>query len=353
MNFEAEVAKLEKELDREREAKKTAAAKEDYVQAESHKKHELKLEKELKELQERRKNEKGLGPSQDTRSSADPIFRQSLYMGSIDSLLRCDIIEVLRSACIVQVKCMPEKPSCSQAAQAARDLLADDPYNVKKICKLGLVYSSEGMWKHAMNVLLRGWKRVGELTEKRMRVLYLMKLCEASYRQAKIRQAHAVLQDIEEPDDRNDLKSYQILAIRVLAANGEVQQALQMFTKAVEGEDIQLAARILAAVIEELQKAGIYAAAKPLVERIAEEQLPKRFPGVPSGRADAYCSELNMLEAYSDSLRKAAEGSKDKRPGQWMPDQTAVVITACILMICIILYWLEQKSLSRLGIPTS
>eukprot|EP00927_Polykrikos_kofoidii_P055107 TRINITY_DN49417_c0_g1_i1.p1 TRINITY_DN49417_c0_g1~~TRINITY_DN49417_c0_g1_i1.p1 ORF type:complete len:304 (+),score=53.93 TRINITY_DN49417_c0_g1_i1:231-1142(+) len=264
------------------------------------------------------------------------------YLGTIDSWLSSDILEILRTANIRPLKGFGPKSAMSDKSKRVKDKLDANHFNVHLMCELGLIYASEGRWGPAMNVMLRGWKRAKtELQDKRLRHMFLVKLCEASYREGKVKQAQAVLMDIDENDSetlsRDEKKSFQILACRVHAANRDAGRALTMFNAAIANEDLKLGIRILALTVDELRKAGLYGIAKRKLESLAE-----------GGYLE---SHLQMLDAYAEAMERA----EAKREATWFPSvdhfEAKAFIGGCIVLGLILfgygLHCLEQRSLAR------
>eukprot|EP00929_Paragymnodinium_shiwhaense_P068112 TRINITY_DN34234_c0_g1_i1.p1 TRINITY_DN34234_c0_g1~~TRINITY_DN34234_c0_g1_i1.p1 ORF type:complete len:303 (+),score=84.17 TRINITY_DN34234_c0_g1_i1:122-1030(+) len=278
---------------------------------------------------------------------------------STESLLKSDILEVLKTASVRPAKILKKNQGVSLAGQRVKDALQQEPNNIQLICKLGFIYAAEGKWCMAMNVLLRGWKRVGEFKGEQLRVQYLLKLCQASHREGKFRQAQAVLMDVGSIVEASDVLgceeylSYLILACQVSASSKDIPQALKFFNKAVAGRGLRLAARILALVSEPLLAAGAYDAARGIVEAIAEQESDSRFP-------PGYVHpDLTTLDAFAQARKAAREQASrswvqrqlDRPQTELVPlgllGATGVLILS---MLCYGLYWLEQQSLERLAV---
>eukprot|EP00415_Alexandrium_ostenfeldii_P001467 UN1467 len=223
---------------------------------------------------------------------------------------------------------MPSKGT-SDEAQAAREALAEDPYNLHLILELAHKYVTQGHVERAGNVLLRGWKRAGEIEDVHVRFCFLMKLCEVSYLLSRFKQAMAVLQDVAEPADPVERKSYHILSCHVFGANKEVQKTLKAFQKAIEGEDFEMAVRIYALTLTDLKEVGIYSVAKSAIERMA-----------PEGEKD---STLAMLDGFATK-----EPDTSLRPDDIQRYFLMAAAVAAAAVLLGLLYWLEQWSLGRL-----
>mmetsp|Transcript_54000 Transcript_54000/g.150181 ORF Transcript_54000/g.150181 Transcript_54000/m.150181 type:complete len:307 (-) Transcript_54000:28-948(-) len=268
-----------------------------------------------------------------------------LYLGPFHLFLKSDIIEVLKSA-NVRAPLFKGKPGISNEIKSGRDELHVDPYNLRGIARLGFSYASECKWESAMNVLLRGWKRAAEFKDRQLRFHFLMKLAEACHRMEKFRQAHAVLKDIEEPDGTiggdDAVLSYLVLSVRILSANGDVQHALKSFGKAIEGREFNAAVRIWAFCLSGLQKCGAYEAARVSMEALAGDD------GCLNG-------ELRDLDHYASMIRKTQEEANKKTFAQMLQNPNTVFkasvgigIGAAIVLFCVFLYVLEQRSLDGL-----
>lgn len=186
-----------------------------------------------------------------------------LYMGGSARWQEDEIEDILRSSILPRK--MYRMPSLSNKAQKAKNRLAEDPYNMEYLKDLGLIYASEYQWELAANVLVRGMKRVSELKDAGDRLMYLMKLAEASFRCRKFRQAHAVLMDVDVPDDPPEKKAYLLLSCHTYAEIGDSPNALKAFSKALEGEEFESAIKIWAACALRLKAVGVFEAAKNAV----------------------------------------------------------------------------------------
>lgn len=257
-----------------------------------------------------------------------------VYMGNLDNFIDEAIVDVLKmTSRSSKLKNVPI-PSISNEAWQAKDGLAQDPYNLKKINNLGQIYWKEGQHEQCLNVMIRGWKRAGEIEDEVVRFKFLMKICELSMGLWKYRQALAVFRDIAEPSDPKDLKSYLILGTQVWCQNGELQQGLKFFQRAIENESFQFALRVFAIVVVDLKKAGAYEAAKSTMDNLA---------GQP-GNAD-----IAMIDAF-------VEGSANRKAIVTPEMQERQLIIAAVVMGFIVLvgflYWLESRSLASMSFTT-
>lgn len=249
-----------------------------------------------------------------------------LCMPTVDDLVKEDVLDVLKLA--LRPRQPPEKPGLSNTLKAARDALAEDPYNLLLINELGRLYAQEARWDKCANVLLRGWKRASEIKDDKIRFCFLMKLCEVSVRLSQFRQAHAVLQDIEEPTEGFERKAYLVMCVQVYANCGDVQRALKSFQRAIEGETFSRAVRIFALTLFDLQKAGAFQSAKSALEKMS--------PGYHDR------STLQMLETFAER--------QEQKANQWDPTKLLIITgVAVVFMIIVYLLWLlEQWSLNRI-----
>jgi len=264
---------------------------------------------------------------------------------------KSDMIEVLRMASIAHPRkktVCKNQTSLSNELEAARAALRDDPHNMVRIAKLGLMYAAEHKWSMAMNVMLRGWKRAGEFTDRSLRVAFLAKLAEASYMEGKARQAGAVLHDMDaEPEDRDEKMSLQLLVIHIHAANKNIEQALKALGVAIEGKEADLVVRIWALCSQAMSVAGMFEAAKAVVEGVLGTVTPR------SGIQTTYA--MDTVQSYVNQLKKAQEESQNRTFMEKMenPDFAFKALVGAGVAIAGItltwlLYWLEQRSLASM-----
>jgi tRNA threonylcarbamoyladenosine modification (KEOPS) complex Cgi121 subunit len=278
------------------------------------------------------------------------------FLGTVDSWLKSDMLEVLRTASIASPdlkKAFTDKKSLSNELEGARDVLRDDPHNMMKIAKLGLLYAEKCRWSMAMNVMLRGWKRVSEFTDPRLRRAFLTKLAEASLLEGKCLQAAAVLKDLdEEPTERNELKSLQLLRIHAEAGSKQIEKALKALSSAIEGEDHVLVVRIWALSSQSLARTGMFEAAKAVVEGVLGQVTPR------SGHGTA--SAMDTVNHYADALKRAEETKKSMTFMQKMENQDFAYkvimgtgVGFAVFIFSGFFYWLEQRSLASMSLSSA
>jgi len=262
-----------------------------------------------------------------------------LYMGGCAGFKNEDIEDIIRSSVMPRSKVV--QSSTTRTAQIAKDALDEDPYNIELIKNLGLIYSSEHQHDKAANVMVRGWKRSAEITDATDRFNFLMKLSESSFRNRQCRQAYAVIMDVEEPTDYNEKKAYQLLSCHILAEIKEAPKAMQMFSKAIEGEEFDMAIKIWAACAIRLKQVGALEAAKNAL-------MNKARPGQ---QAAMDKSRIETVESWG--IMSASSGtpkslpSLEDGPQKWM---IGVFMGLWLLLIIYVLYWLEGRSLRVLKI---
>lgn len=224
----------------------------------------------------------------------------------------------------------PKHKGLPNKIKVVKDALQEDPYNMMLINELGRLYVCEGRWENGVNVLLRGWKRAGEIPDPKIRFHFLMKLSEGSYRLSKFLQAFAVLQDIEEPASGEDLTTFLVFACQLCSAVGDSQRALRYFARAIEGATFHRAVRALTMAMYDLHKANAFESAQAAVQKLSKTQ----FDG----------QTLSMLHTM---ISKPKPRMEQKDFNKLMI--TIAVVTAVILLIYV-LYLLEQHSLSKIKV---
>lgn len=263
----------------------------------------------------------------------DKVWRKHILpMSDADALKRWDVIDVLKLSGVPAKRIVPAKPGVSDEAQALRNQLVADPYNMFLINELSYVYAKEAHLDKCANVLVRGWKRANEIEDKDVRFRFLLKLCDCSFKLGKFHQADAVIRDIEEPENPRDLRAYLIAACKVYAnkpTNGDLLMSLKAFQRAIDGADSALAVRILAMTCTDLKKVGGYEAAKAAVEKLSQEPQ------------DA--SDLQMLESYVQA-RETKPVKEDRLERNIVVSITVVVVA----MVVYFLYVMEKWSLAKL-----
>jgi len=225
----------------------------------------------------------------------------------------------------------------SEEARIARGALADSPHSLYWMNELGRVYANEAQWDKSEIVLLRGWKRAGEITDPEVRFRFLIKLCEVSYHLQKYRQAFAVLKDIEEPQSGEQLSGFLLLACRVHARSGSYDAAVKSFFRAIRGENLESAMKALALAMHDLQYVGAYEHAKDAVEAIA-------------GPGDATTKEMmiRMLDDAATPRRRPDEISWTRQGFMYLYGCGVAIL---VVFIGLLLYNLEQWSLSARAEP--
>jgi tetratricopeptide (TPR) repeat protein len=224
-------------------------------------------------------------------------------------------------------------PGLQEETKKAKDALTADPFDLSLIHDLGCEYIKEEKWPEATNVLIRGWKRVGEFSEPADRSLYLYQLCEASFACRKYKQAHAVLMDMEEPQDPEFLVDYCVLQCKVFCENGELQKALKAFHKAIDSTTVfDNALHVWSQTLSGLKKVGAYEAAKSAIERKATTNKQQD-----SLKAVATVTDLKDSLAKSE---KQAGTPKFLLVSGWM---------AMLSIIVWALWFLEERSLKAMN----
>uniref|UniRef100_A0A7S0FW96 Uncharacterized protein n=1 Tax=Pyrodinium bahamense TaxID=73915 RepID=A0A7S0FW96_9DINO len=224
----------------------------------------------------------------------------------------------------------------SHAAKKVKDQLTDDPYNMELILELGLAYAQDQQWFQCANVLLRGWKRVGEFQSREVRCHFLMTLCQASMAQRKYRQAMAVMGDIEEPEDEDTFKRCEALKSHVYCCNGDMAAGLKAFHRAIEGQDFESACRIWAMCYPGLKKVGALEMTKSAVEAMTEDEGSK--------------NRLKLIELIAcmkdNCMEEVEQGSR--RASFVMRVFFAALVFTVIVCACYLLHVLESKNAARL-----
>lgn len=266
----------------------------------------------------------------------------SLYLGGTACWKNDGIEDIIRSSVVPRNKHVPL--SITDKARKAKEALEEDPYSLDKLIDLGYIYASEVQYEKAANVLIRGWKRAGELKEPSDRFSFLLKLCELSFRSQQYKQAHAVLMDIEKPDDYYEKKAYQLLSCHVHAEIGDGFSALSVFSKAIDGEAFEDAIKIWAACALRLQKVGAHPAAKEaMLEKARKEQNHYMEHSV-----DSRIQTIEMFATMNDKKSKGLQNLFDLENGiqKWM-------IAVGVMLLCLpfiwCLHWLEGRNLRNMN----
>jgi len=192
----------------------------------------------------------------------------SLYLDALEKYYSEAVADVIKITNRTSKLKNVSVPSISNEAWHARDQLHLDPYNLKLINNLGALYAKEGQHDQCLNVMMRGWKRAGEIPDVHVRFRFLMKIAELSMGLWKYRQALAVYRDIEEPSEPRELKAYLVLGTQLWCNNGDLQQSLKMFRRCIEDEPYRVALRIFAVLARDLKRVGGYEAAKSTMENL-------------------------------------------------------------------------------------
>lgn len=217
--------------------------------------------------------------------------------------------------------------------KAAKDALDNDPYNLQLIFELGEGYIKEEKFSHAANVLIRGWKRMSEIQDHEMRFLFLAKLCHASNEDEKYKQAEAVLEDMEVPEDGMKIDYFR-LKTKVYANNNNMQKALKAFHEGLSTcKDLEEAMPLWVDTLSSLKKVGAYDVAKSAIENLASSEDDKK--------------KLQVMESFCE-LRAtlAAQAPKTMLPRLVVGG----FVSVCFCLIMYLLYVLESKSLSKLNL---
>mmetsp|Transcript_72786 Transcript_72786/g.136008 ORF Transcript_72786/g.136008 Transcript_72786/m.136008 type:complete len:273 (-) Transcript_72786:126-944(-) len=223
------------------------------------------------------------------------------------------------------------KPGLSDAAKAAKDALEGDPFNMDLILKLGIAYMQDDQWDRCANVLIRGMKRMGEFKDLERRNQFGTLLCHASMQTNRYQQALAVLQDMEQPHEKEKLKAFSMLACKVYCYNKRAPDALKALSVLVEGEKGQTLASTWAVLAASFKHAGVYEAAKSCVMK----QL----------RTD---EEKKKLEAM-ETLMQLKDTSTEVQPSFFQSNAFKVCLAVMAVMLIFVLFKLESDSLSKLS----
>jgi len=224
-------------------------------------------------------------------------------------------------------------PGLKHETKAAKDALDQDPYNLSLIFELGEGYIKEDKFSHAANVLIRGWKRMSEIEEHEMRFLFLAKLCHASNECEKYKQAEAVLEDMEAPEDGRKIEYYRIKT-KVYANNNKMQKALKAFHEGLATcKNLDEAMPLWVDTLSSLKKVGAYDVAKSAIENLASNEDDKK--------------KLQVMESFCE-LRATLAAPAPKT----MLPRLAVggFVSVCFCLIMYLLYVLESKSLNKLNL---
>lgn len=256
-----------------------------------------------------------------------------IYMSGFERIVDEAVIDVMkmftRSSKIKSV----DIPSISDQTMSYKDALDKDPFNLRKMNNLAYHYLREGQHELGLNILIRGWKRAGEIPSEEVRFRFLMKAAELSYGIWKYKQALAVFRDITEPPaDSKFRKSYLMLGTQVWSQNGDLQKGLKFFQESVDGESLQVATRVLAIVVLDLKKTGGFEAARSTIENLA-------------GKNDH--PDILMITDFAERC-----GQNRGMLTRGLHDQRNVMILAVgifVVFFFCMLWYLEHKSLSKMS----
>mmetsp|Transcript_125327 Transcript_125327/g.250166 ORF Transcript_125327/g.250166 Transcript_125327/m.250166 type:complete len:279 (+) Transcript_125327:39-875(+) len=222
----------------------------------------------------------------------------------------------------------------SSEAMRCREALQQDPYNLERIFELGLAYAEDSQWEQCANVLLRGWKRVGELQDLETRCQFLLTLCQASVNLGKFRQTLAVLADMEESDEPETKVRVEALRCHANCSIGDSATGLQAFHRAIAGQDFETASGCWALCYPSLQQVGALQATRNAIEDLAADDEDRK--------------KLDLLENLARlkndiTLDMAEDGKANKF---WR--RSAMAMLAILgLVLCCYLYVLEKRSFQQ------
>jgi hypothetical protein len=267
-----------------------------------------------------------------------------MYLSGGTQFKYYDVEDIIRFSVLAKTKAV--LPSLSDKVKAVKDELQRDPYNMQVVKRLGVMYTDDFEWEKAANVMLRGWKRVGELSDRQERFEFLMKLAEASYRNFQFKQASAVLMDVELPEDPWEKLAYYMLCCHVRARSGEGPQSLQAFTKSMEGEGFEAAVRIWAISALSLKIAGTFEVGKNALHakvrsgqnKSLDEAKLKKIERIVTAHVEAKEKEKEKSFSLNDELAELANGKPSKKCLQ-------LLAGLILFFILVVFYWLEQRSL--------
>lgn len=213
-----------------------------------------------------------------------------------------------------------------------KDALADDPFNMDLIYELGCAYADDGHWKQSVNVLLRGWKRLNEVSDPVRCFSFLIVLCAGSYRLKMYRQALGIINEIKEQEDPSLQRIYLTVACQIHCANEDLPHAVKVFRRAVANTDMDTALSIWAGLQSELRNIGADATAKGAVELLVHSEEDR-----------SKLAAFEQLDEITQTLRSG--GKKEQQWPDWRMVWAAIVVLAVILIG--FLYRLEAQSFKR------
>lgn len=227
-------------------------------------------------------------------------------------------------------------PGITNKTKGFKDKLAEDPYDMVKIFELGMAYFEEDKFKEATNVLIRGFKRMSELPDTESRFEYLYYLCFGSFKCQKYKQALAVLMDMEEPEDPENLKHYCVLACMVWCHNDSLQNALKVFHRGLEicGGDEDQALQFWGQTYGHLKKVGAYDAAKSAVDNLVTDPERKK--------------KLEAIDRFGELADQMEQDWKERSDRPVMRILAIVFLVGVLCAIIYGLYVLETRSLKSM-----
>jgi len=271
---------------------------------------------------------------QESESERRP--KPSLYMSGTAGWKNDEVEDIIRKAVLPRTQ---SKRSNSDEAQTAKKRLEADPYNLDRIIDLGYTYASEYQYQQAAQVLLRGWKRVGEIKAPGERFMFLLKLAEVSFCNRQYTQAHAVLMDVEQPQDYYEKKAYQLLSCHAHAEIGDRSSALAVFSKAIDGEEFGTVIKIWSACAIRLKQVGAHQPGK--------EALLKK-----ARRGQNFIMDQSRIEtveswAIMSDTPENTKGWFNYEDGvpKWMVVAFAMFMLSMFMGF---LHWLEKQSLRNM-----
>lgn len=226
------------------------------------------------------------------------------------------------------------KPGTSNEAKKFRDELAEDPFNLQAIFGLGKAYAADEQWERYCNVMLRGFKRVGELESNEDRFEFLATLAKASMNLEKFRQALAVVNDMTEPEDKDDLRGLNLMRTQVYCHNGDLQKGLKAFNACIEGSSFQDAVKAWAACSRGLKQVNGWGVTKNTILKLAETEEEKK-----------QLESIDKLCEFKDDVHKLQTTKTISDLRLWL--LTGFLVFLLVVLISI-LYWFEQRNLARM-----
>jgi lipopolysaccharide biosynthesis regulator YciM len=224
----------------------------------------------------------------------------------------------------------------SKEAKEIKNQLDEDPFNMELIFKLGVAYGSDCQWNKCMNVMLRGYKRVSEFENAGMRFEFLCLLAQASLKEEKYRQALAVIQDAQEPEDAEKVRAWEALRCQVYCHNGDAKRGLKSLSTAIEGKSFDEACALWANCVGPLKKAGAYDLSKSTVLAMAKDQEEG------TQKMEAFEKLAELRDEYHKSVKAKVSPFSAKK---------YMIVAILMSVISAGLYWLyllETSSLAKL-----